>query len=111
MLNPFAPHMTEEIWEQQGFGGMLNQQKWVGFDPEKCAEATVEIVVQLAGKIKARLHLAADSSKEEVLAAAKAETRGRRTDPRKVCCERDLCSGKTGKSGCKIMQYFACTFL
>ena len=37
MLNPFAPHMTEEIWEQQGFGGMLNQQKWVGFDPEKCA--------------------------------------------------------------------------
>jgi leucyl-tRNA synthetase len=73
MLNPFAPHMTEEIWEQQGFGGMLNQQKWVGFDPEKCAEATVEIVVQLAGKIKARLHLAADSSKEEVLAAAKAE--------------------------------------
>ena len=57
----------------QGFGGMLNQQKWVGFDPEKCAEATVEIVVQLAGKIKARLHLAADSSKEKVLAAAKAE--------------------------------------
>ena len=73
LLNPFAPHMTEEIWEQQGFGGMLNQQKWVGFDPEKCAEATVEIVVQLAGKIKARLHLAADSSKEKVLAAAKAE--------------------------------------
>ena len=73
LLNPFAPHMTEEIWEQQGFGGMLNQQKWVGFDPEKCVEATVEIVVQLAGKIKARLHLPADSSKEAVLAAAKAD--------------------------------------
>lgn len=73
MLNPFAPHITEEIWEQQGFGGMLNQQKWVSFDPEKCTDATMEIVVQLAGKIKARLHLAADSSKEEVLAAAKAD--------------------------------------
>ena len=71
LLNPFAPHMTEEIWEQQGFGGMLNEQKWVSYDPAKCVEETMEIVVQLAGKIKARLQIAADSSKEEVLAAAK----------------------------------------
>ena len=71
LLNPFAPHMTEEIWEQQGFGGMLNEQKWVSYDPAKCVEETMEIVVQLAGKIKARLSIAADSSKEEVLAAAK----------------------------------------
>ena len=71
LLNPFAPHMTEEIWEQQGFGGMLNEQKWVSYDPAKCVEETMEIVVQLAGKIKARPSIAADSSKEEVLAAAK----------------------------------------
>ena len=71
LLNPFAPHMTEEIWMQQGFGGMLNEQKWVSYDPAKCVEETMEIVVQLAGKIKARLSIAADSSKEEVLAAAK----------------------------------------
>lgn len=52
---------------------MLNQQKWVGFDPEKCAEATGGDCCSAGRKIKARLHLAADSSKEEVLAAAKAE--------------------------------------
>lgn len=73
LLNPFAPHITEEIWEQQNFGGMLNQQKWVSFDPAKCVEATVEIVVQLAGKIKTRLHLPADSDKDAVLAAAKSD--------------------------------------
>ncbi len=73
LLNPFAPHITEEIWAQQDFGGMLNQQEWVSFDPAKCVDATVEIVVQLAGKIKTRLRLPADSGKEAVLAAAKSD--------------------------------------
>ncbi|MBR4200478.1 MAG: class I tRNA ligase family protein, partial [Oscillospiraceae bacterium] len=54
LLNPFAPHMTEEIFEQQGFG-ILNEQKWVDYDPALCIEAEVEIVAQVCGKIKAKL--------------------------------------------------------
>jgi len=73
MLNPFAPHMTEEIWELQNFGGMLNETKWVTYDPDKCVEATVEIAVQLAGKIKARIQVPADAGKDEILAQAKAD--------------------------------------
>ena len=73
LLNPFAPHITEELWELAGFEGMLNAAKWPEFDEEKCKDSEIEIVVQLSGKIKAKLMVAADASKEEVLAAAKEE--------------------------------------
>ena len=72
LLNPFAPHITEEIWEAQNFGGMLNQQSWPTYDKAKCVDATVEIAVQVSGKIKARIQVASDATKEEMLAAAKA---------------------------------------
>lgn len=71
ILNPFAPHITEEMWELQNLGGMLNQQKWVSYDESKCVDSTVEIVAQINGKIKARIMIAADASKEEMLAVAK----------------------------------------
>lgn len=71
ILNPFAPHITEEMWELQSLGGMLNQQKWVSYDESKCVDSTVEIVAQINGKIKARIMIAADASKEEMLAVAK----------------------------------------
>ena len=71
LLNPFAPHITEELWELAGFEGMLNAAKWPEFDEEKCKDREIEIVIQLSGKIKAKLMIAADASKEEVLAAAK----------------------------------------
>ena len=71
LLNPFAPHITEELWELAGFEGMLSAAKWPEFDEEKCKDREIEIVVQLSGKIKAKLMVAADASKEEVLAAAK----------------------------------------
>ena len=71
LLNPFAPHVTEEIWEKQAFGGMLSGQKWVGYDPAKCIDAEVEIAVQVNGKIKCRLKLPVDCSKEDAIARAK----------------------------------------
>jgi len=57
LLNPFVPHITEELWQQQGFGGMVTGQKWPGWDDEKCKDDTVEIVVQVGGKIKARMSI------------------------------------------------------
>ncbi|MBR4116487.1 MAG: leucine--tRNA ligase [Clostridia bacterium] len=71
LLNPFAPHITEEIWEMCGFEGMLNQTKWPEYDEAKCVDATVEIVVQINGKIRARLNVAADISASDAIALAK----------------------------------------
>ena len=71
LLNPFAPHITEEIWEEQNFGGMLNQQSWPEYDEAKCVDATVEIAVQISGKIKARINVPTVATKEQLLAAAK----------------------------------------
>ncbi len=73
LLNPFAPHMTEELWQQAGFEGMLNEAEWPKYDEAKCADSTVEIAVQVNGKIKARISVAADISAPDAIAAAKAE--------------------------------------
>lgn len=71
LLNPFAPHITEELWEECGFEGMLNEAKWPQYDEAKCIDATVEIVIQINGKIKARQNVAADISSADALAQAK----------------------------------------
>ncbi len=73
LLNPFAPHMTEELWQVCGFEGMLNEARWPEFDPDKCVDASVEIAVQVNGKIRCRLNVGVDLSSEEVLALCKAE--------------------------------------
>lgn len=73
MLNPFAPHVTEEIWEEQNFGGMLANAKWVEYDEAKCVDDTIEIVAQVNGKIRAKLMIAADATSEDVIALAKAD--------------------------------------
>ncbi len=73
LLNPFAPHMTEELWEMCGFEGMLNATKWPVYDEAKCVDSTVEIAVQVNGKIKARINVAADIESADAIAAAKAE--------------------------------------
>ena len=73
LLNPFAPHMTEELWQQAGFEGMLNEAEWPKYDEAKCADSTVEIAVQVNGKIKARINVAADISAPDAIAAAKAD--------------------------------------
>ncbi len=71
LLNPFAPHITEELWTEAGFEGMLNQTSWPKYDEAKCVDSTVEIVVQINGKIKAKLNVAADISSADAIALAK----------------------------------------
>ncbi|NLG92315.1 MAG: leucine--tRNA ligase [Clostridiales bacterium] len=74
LLNPFAPHATEEIWETLKLGnGMVCQQEWPKYDEAKCMEDTIEIAVQVNGKVRARLNVAADIEKDAALSAAKAE--------------------------------------
>ncbi|MGI6403158.1 MAG: leucine--tRNA ligase [Oscillospiraceae bacterium] len=71
LSNPFAPHVTEEAWEQMGFGGMITDQTWPLYDEEKCKESTAEMVVQICGKIRARISVSTSASKEELLRLAK----------------------------------------
>ena len=75
LLNPFAPHMTEEMWEQLGHGhdDQLAFQSWPEYEEAKCVEATVEIAVQVNGKVRARLKVAADIDAAAAIAAAKAD--------------------------------------
>ena len=69
LLNPFAPHMTEEAFELMGFG-ILNEQPWPKYDEALCVEDSVEIVVQVNGRIKTKMSIAVDSDKEKVLEMA-----------------------------------------
>ena len=71
LLDPFAPHLAEELWQAVGFPGMVSGADWVRFDEEKCKESTVEIAVQICGKLKARVFVAADISAEGAAQAAK----------------------------------------
>ena len=73
LLNPFAPHLTEELWEVMDFGGVVTSQSWPQFDPAKCKDDSVEIAVQVCGKIKARLTVPADVSSADAIALAKAD--------------------------------------
>ena len=71
LLNPFAPHVTEEIWEVMSFGGTVTDQKWPEYDEEKCKENSIEIVAQINGKVRTKLVVPADISSEDVIALAK----------------------------------------
>ena len=71
LLNPFAPHVTEEIWEQQGFGGMLADGHWVDYDEAKCVDDEIEIVAQINGKVKSKLMIPAEIDSAEAIALAK----------------------------------------
>ena len=71
LLNPFAPHITEELWEVLGHDELLCKQDWPIYEEAKCVDATVEMVVQICGKIKARMNVPADADKDACIAAAK----------------------------------------
>ena len=66
LLNPFAPHITEELYQVMGYEGVLNEQKWVEYDEKLCVEDSVEIAVQVNGKVKARFNAPVDCAKEEL---------------------------------------------
>ena len=71
LLNPVAPHITEELWEKCGFEGRVYQTTWPEYDEAKTVEATVEIAVQINGKMRATLNIEKDAEKEAVIASAK----------------------------------------
>ena len=76
LLNPFAPHITEEVWAANALGeGLASVAQWPAYDEAKCKDATVEIVVQINGKLRARMQVAADISKDDAIAAAKADAK------------------------------------
>ena len=71
LLNPVAPHITEEMWQIIGCEGRVYQQTWPEFDEAKTVESTVEIAVQINGKTKATLAIGKEDPKDEVIAKAK----------------------------------------
>ncbi len=69
LLDPFAPHIAEELFERLGFG-ILNEHKWAEYDEKLCVDSTVELAVQVNGKVKARFDAPVDSGKDELIAMA-----------------------------------------
>ena len=72
LLYPFAPHISEEMYNA-AFGTVLSEQSWVSYDPALCVDDTVEIVVQVNGKLKAKLNIAVDADKDSVITQALAD--------------------------------------
>lgn len=71
LLNPFAPHIAEEIWENVGLSGRITDQTWPEFEESKTIENEIEIAVQVNGKVRDKLVIARDLDKDEVIARAK----------------------------------------
>ena len=73
LLSPFAPHLCEEMWEMMNYGGTINDQNWPQYDEAKCVDNEIEIVVQVNGKIRARMKIANDEAQVSVISKAKAD--------------------------------------
>lgn len=89
MLAPFVPHVTEEMWEHLEYGGSVHEQPWPEYDENALVKDTVEIVVQINGKIKEKINIAGDLSREEM---------------EKIAMENDKVKGLTdGKNVVKVI--------
>jgi leucyl-tRNA synthetase len=75
LLAPFAPHLAEELWQRLGHGESLARHPWPGYDPEKLTEDTLQLPVQVNGKVRDKITVAAAAGRETVLAAAEASSR------------------------------------
>ncbi len=73
LLSPFAPHVTEELWQVLGGEGFCSVADWPAYDEAMCVDNEIEVVVQVNGKVRSRVVVAADSDKDTLLAAAKAD--------------------------------------
>ena len=73
LLDPFAPHVAEEIWENLGENGLLAVAQWPEYDEAKTIDATIEVPVQICGKLRATVTIAKDATAEQAIAAAKAD--------------------------------------
>ncbi|MCR5789811.1 MAG: leucine--tRNA ligase [Lachnospiraceae bacterium] len=71
LLNPTAPHITEELWQLCGFGGTITDQKWCEYDEEATKEDTVEIGVQVSGKLRGTIMIGVNEDKDSVIGKAK----------------------------------------
>ncbi len=75
LLDPFAPHVAEEVWENLGGEGLLAIAEWPSFDEAKTVDSTIEVPVQICGKLRATITIAKDSTADEAIAAAKADAK------------------------------------
>ena len=75
LLYPFAPHVSEELYQLIGCEGVLSEQEWVTYDEALCVDDMIEIVVQINGKVKTKMNIPADAEKEAVLEQAAADTK------------------------------------
>jgi leucyl-tRNA synthetase len=80
LLNPFAPHLTEELWEKlgtkfEGFNGLAADQPWPEYDPALLVEDEIEIVIQVNGKVRDKLVVSKDATKEQVETIARASSK------------------------------------
>ena len=73
LLNPFAPHLTEELNEKLGGKNLLAKTQWPAYDESKTVESTIEIAVQVNGKLKGVVAVAADASEDDIKAKAQAD--------------------------------------
>ena len=73
LLNPVAPHVTEELWQLMNFGGDLNEASWPKYDEVKLIETTIEIPVQINGKVRGKIVVAANVSQDDVITMAKSD--------------------------------------
>lgn len=97
LLNPVAPHITEEMWENQGFGGTMTYQKWPTWDEDALVKSEIEIAVQVCGKVRGRVMIPADMTKERSGDGTPAAT-GNPEDPRgQDCDEGHLRAGSSGE--------------
>ncbi len=70
LMNPFAPHITEEMWQLAGFSGMLNEAEWPKFEEAKTVDSEIEVAVQINGKVRDKIVVSKDISKEDIEALA-----------------------------------------
>ena len=70
LLCPFAPHICEEIWEQHGFEGLCSLTQWPSYDPKKTVDAEIDMAIQVNGKFRGTMRIAADVDKDTAIAAA-----------------------------------------
>ncbi len=73
MLSPFAPHIADELWQRHGYEGICSVSAWPAYDEEKCKDAEVELAVQINGKFRGTVRMAADLSNEEAAANVQAD--------------------------------------
>jgi leucyl-tRNA synthetase len=84
LLNPFAPHLSSELWENLKLPGQITEQPWPGYDEQFLVEDEVEIVIQVNGKVRDRMMMSINATEDEMKAAAQANPK-----------IRELVSGKT----------------